>query len=127
MNDKTRSIIGWVLSGLLAALFLWSASGKLMATPEHLKMAEGMGITATWFTIIGVAELLSVILFLVPRTGVLGTLLLAAYVGGAIATHLQHDHTVATVYTPIIIEALIWITAAIRFPELTERLMGRRV
>jgi hypothetical protein len=68
--------------------------------------------------LLGVVEIISVLLFIIPRTGILGTLLLAAYMGGAIATHLEHR---LPLFLPIIIQCLVWITAAIRFPELSKR------
>jgi hypothetical protein len=66
-------------------------------------------------------EFLSVLLFIIPRTGVLGTLMLAAYLGGAIATHVEHGQPFIA---PAIVQAVVWITAVVRFPELSRRLMG---
>jgi hypothetical protein len=43
--------------------------------------------------------------------------------GGAIATHLQHHQSVVF---PAAIEALVWIAATLRFPELRERVLGAR-
>jgi hypothetical protein len=119
MSPKTRNIIGWVLTGLLAVLFLWSAYGKFFGGPDMDKMAEGLGLTGGGLRLIGAVELLSLLLFIIPRTGVAGTLLLAGYLGGAIATHLEHGQPIMM---PIAISVVLWITAAIRFPELTTRL-----
>ena len=94
MSPKTKQIISWVLAGLVGALFLFSASGKLIPSEEGAKMAATFGLDASTMQMIGVVELISVILFLIPRTGVLGTLLLAAYMGGAIATHLEHGQPI---------------------------------
>lgn len=122
MTQKTKNIIGWALSIILALLFVFSASMKLMGNAEAMKGAAGMGLTAGSLQTIGIIELLSVILFLIPRTGLLGTLLLAAYLGGAIVTHLEHQQPFMV---PVILQCLVWITAAIRFPELSGRLMGK--
>jgi hypothetical protein len=85
------------------------------------KMAGGLGLTVDQLRLIGAVELLSIVLFIIPRTGVVGTLLLSAYLGGAIATHLEHAQPIIM---PIAISVVLWITAAIRFPELTGRLFG---
>lgn len=126
MSPKTRNIIGWVLTGLITAFLLFSASGKFIPSPEMDAMTPALGLTTEKLHLIGAIEIISVLLFLIPRTGVLGTLMLSAYLGGAIATHLEHP---ATGYptAAIIVMALVWITAAIRFPETTQRLMGRNV
>jgi DoxX-like family len=112
--------MGWALTGLLSLLFAYSASMKFMANDQTLKMAADMGLDASMFKILGTVELLSVVLFAIPRTGVVGALLLMAYMGGAIATHLQHHLPVPP---NVVIESLIWIAAALRFPELTHRLL----
>lgn len=59
-----------------------------------------------------------------PRlsTPILGTLLLAAYMGGAIATHLEHGQSIIA---PCVIQAFVWIVAVYRFPELRTRLFGQ--
>lgn len=122
MTEKTKQIIGWVLTGLVSALFLFSAFGKLSGNPEALKMAEASGIDAATYFKIGLVELLALILFIIPRTGILGTLLLAAYMGGAIATHVEHGQDIVA---PCVIQAFVWIVAVIRFPELTQRILGK--
>jgi hypothetical protein len=121
MSSKTKNILNWVLAGLVAAIFLGSAFFKLTGAPEAVEGATKFGLTASTFTMIGVIELVSIILFLIPRTGVLGTLLLAAYMGGAIATHLEHGESIVA---PVCISAFVWIVAIIRFPELRSRIMG---
>ena len=120
MSPKAKKITGWVITGLAALAFMMSAFMKFSAGPDSVKMAGAMGLGNN-IKIIGVLELLSLILFVIPRTGVLGTLLLAAYLGGAIATHLEHQQPF---YAPMIIECLIWIAAVLRFPELGSRIMG---
>jgi len=125
MSTKTRNIIGWVLTALLAFAFIASASMKLMASGEAAeKSAAVFGLTAGTLKLIGVVEIISLLLFVIPRTGLLGTLLLTAYMGGAIATHLEHAQPA---FAPIIIECLVWITATVRFPELSRRLMGNDI
>ncbi|KOY87188.1 hypothetical protein AD998_14460 [bacterium 336/3] len=121
MNSKTKNIINWVLAGLVGFIFVGSAISKLTGGEEALKMAAGIGLDANSFRIVGIVELISIILFLIPRTGILGTLLLAAYMGGAIATHLEHNQSVIA---PAAIQAFVWIVAVIRFEELRFRLLG---
>jgi DoxX-like family len=122
MTTKTKNIINWVLAGLVGFIFIASAFGKLAGAADALKMASSIGIDSGTFKIIGLVELLSALLFIIPRTGVLGTLLLAAYMGGAIATHVEHSLPIAA---PMGIAAFVWIVAVIRFTELTKRIIGK--
>jgi hypothetical protein len=92
-----------------------------MGSEEMLKMATKFGLDAATFKTLGALEVVCALLFLYPRTGVLGTLLLAAWMGGAIATHLEHGESVIP---GCVIQAILWIVAVFRFPELKNRLMG---
>lgn len=121
MTTKTKIIIHWSLAGVVGFIFIGSALSKFIGGEETLTMASSIGLDETSFRIVGVIELVSVVLFLFPRTGILGTLLLSAYMGGAIATHLTHGQSVAG---PAVIEAIVWIAAVFRFPELTDRISG---
>lgn len=122
MTPKTRNIIGWILSALLAIVFIGSAVIKLNASEGMLKTAAIWGISPDMLKLVAFVEIIAIVLFIIPRTGLLGTLLVAAYLGGAIATHIEHG---LSPFPPMIIEALAWITATVRFPELSRRLMGK--
>jgi hypothetical protein len=121
MSNKTQKIIYWVLTGLVSFVFVGSAIGKFTANAEALKMAETFGLNAQSYTMLAIVELISVLLFIFPRTGVLGTLLLAAYMGGAIATHLEHGQSIIA---PCIVQAFLWVVAVYRFPELKSRILN---
>lgn len=124
ISEKANRIIYWVLTALIAFVFIGSAIGKLTANEEALKMATNFGLDAKTFSIIGVVELICVLLFIIPRTGVIGTLLLAAYMGGAIATHLEHGESVIA---PSVIQAFIFLVAFFRFPELRNSLLKSKL
>jgi hypothetical protein len=120
MSPKIKTVIGWILTALIVLVFVKSISMKLIGSPEAVKHSIALGLSANTQKLLGIVELLSVILFVIPRTGLLGTLLLAAYLGGAIATHVEHDQSAVMA---IIIQCMLWITAAIRFPELSRRII----
>ncbi len=120
---KTNKIIYWTLTGLVTLVFLGSSSGKLMGNAEALKMAEGFGFNAENYRTIGVVELISVLLFLWPRTGILGTLLLSAYMGGAIATNVQHAQPLMA---PCIVLTFVLAVSFYRFPELRQKLLNQQ-
>lgn len=122
MKTKYKRILDWSLAALVTLLFVGSSIGKITGNEEALKMAVQIGLDASTFKLLGILELSSAILFFIPRTGILGTLLLAAYMGGAIAVHLSYG---ISIMPPTVIEAFIWIAAIVRFPELKARILGR--
>ncbi len=124
MSPKTSKIIGWVLAGLLTAFQLLTASGKLMAQEgsEFALQLAGMG----WWDkhiALGLLSVTCAIVFIIPRTAVFGTILMAGYWGGAIATELAHGPLQPVIFLPAI---LIIASAWFRTPELFERVLGKR-
>jgi hypothetical protein len=114
--SRERRIAGWVLSGLLTALFLFSASGKLSGAAQVVEPMQKWGL-GDHRILIGIGELTSALLFLIPRTHSLGVLLLSAYMGGAIVTHMQHGESYVL---PSVILVLIWVTGFLRHSELLQ-------
>ena len=114
LKEEARPIAAWILSCLLAALFIGSAAGKLMKAPQVVEMFQKFGLQNE-VLLIGCGELVSALLFLIPRTHSLGVLLLSAYMGGAIVTHMQHAESYVA---QSVILALIWVAGYLRRPEL---------
>lgn len=121
MSQKAIKITSWVLSIVLVLFFGMTAILKLIGNEKIIEQMAAIGLDTGVTKILGVIELISIILFIVPRTGVVGTLLLIAYMGGVIATLLQHHQPMVMF---IVIQVFIWITAALRFPELPKRLFS---
>src|SRR5690606_41257236 len=115
MTAQGAKIKGWGMTIVLARVFTMSALMKLTQNETALEQASSIGLDASTYQFIGVIEIISLILFIIPGTGVLGAMLLVAYLGGAMATHLQHQQTIAMA---VICLTLLWITAFVRFPEL---------
>ena len=122
MKTKTKKIIGWILSGLSGVMLFASAIDKVGSSEHAVQMAFSFGLSPKSYAVLGIIEAISVVLFLFPRTGILGLLLLSSYLGGAIATHLQHGQDILF---PAVFEAIVWIAAVIRFPEVTQRILNK--
>ena len=73
--------------------------------------------------LIGVGELVSALLFAIPKTHSLGVLLLSGYMGGAIVTHMQHGEPYVA---QSVILALIWVAGFLRHPEVLESFRSPR-
>lgn len=123
MNAKAIKISRWVVIGILTFLFGFSAFLKLSLTANAVAQAASMGFDSGTVRLIGAIELFSLILFLIPRTAFLGTLLLIAYMGGAIASHLQHQQPVMMA---LFVETLVWVSLVLRYPKLTATLFPFR-
>lgn len=122
MTIKTKTTISLMLTILVSALFIFSAVGKMAGTKEVIEGAKAMGLSPATMRNIGIIELIITLLFASNRTGVIGGVLLLAYMGGAIATHLEHGQSVVA---PIAIAVFVGIVALFRFPELTLRILKK--
>ncbi len=111
MGNKAVRVIGWVVSGLMGVMLLMSAGGKLSGAMDS--EFERFGLE-DWKIIIAIGEILSTVLFLIPRTQSAGTLLLSSYMGGAIVIHMSMGD-------PIIVQSailvMIWIGSIMRNPQ----------
>ncbi len=116
IQSRARRFAGWISTLLVFGLFCGSAVGKLMAAPPVVKMLGEWGL-GDFRMLIGVGELVSALLFLIPITHSLGVLLLSGYMGGAIVTHMQHGEPFIA---QSVILALIWVVGYIRHPELLQ-------
>jgi hypothetical protein len=122
MPGKARRIAAWVLTGLLTLLFAFSAAMKLARAQPAVEGFEKFGLT-DFIILIGVGELVSAVLFLIPRTTSAGLLLLSSYMGGAIVTHMQHGESFVG---PSVILVLVWVAGYLRHPEVLQSFRAAR-
>lgn len=92
LSSRLGANVGWALTGVVILFLAADAGGKLLVpammaaqTPPQLKIPTDPG----FYRLLGSVLALSTALYAVPRTAVLGALLLTGYLGGAIATHLS--------------------------------------
>jgi len=98
---------GRVLSALPILAMLMSASMKLSHAPQFVAMWTGkLGFPESALTGVGLLELTCVLLYAVPRTAVLGAVLLTGYLGGAITAHVRIGDP--GLVTPLVLGALAW-------------------
>jgi len=107
--SKNRKIAGWVIAGLLTALYLFSASGKFF-NPEQMEQMNLAG----WRIIIALGEIASALLYLFPKTNRYGTLLLSSYMGGAIIVHMTGG---ISIIMPSVVLILVWVGFYLRTPD----------
>jgi DoxX-like family len=116
MNEnKKMRIAGWVLSGLVATFLIFgSAVGKFVEWEGKTEMFQHIGYSPELIMKIGVLEIILSLLFLIPRTGFIGAVLLTAYLGGATATHVRVGDQF---FFPVLVGIVMWIAFALRRPE----------
>lgn len=113
--SKIARIVGWVLTIVPAGMLTLSAVMKFLKPPEAMKGMEQFGYPERLLTPLGVVELSCMILFVIPKTAVLGAILLTGYLGGATATHVRVGDPFII---PIAMGVVIWLAIYLRDPRL---------
>ncbi len=113
--SKAALWTGRIMSVLPCLMLLFSAGMKLAHPPQLDDGFKHLGIPVTQAFGLGVLELACTIIYLVPRTSVLGAILLTGYLGGAIQSHLRVGDPY---YTQVILGVLLWGGLWLRDPRL---------
>ena len=84
-------VAGWVMSGLVVAFMIFDGGIKLVPLDVVTQSATQLGLpnSAAFARGLGILGLVCTALYVYPRTAVLGAILLTAYMGGTVATHLR--------------------------------------
>jgi len=118
MNDglsKGRRITGTVLLTLGGLMLVGSAIAKFARVPMLVTQMSAFGIDGNRLLFVAILEIVSALLFLIPLTRSIGLLLVSSFLGGAIATHLQHGDPIVQ---PSFVLVLLWLGTWLRHPEI---------
>jgi hypothetical protein len=112
------TVTGWVLTGLFS-LFMVAASiaPKLLGMPIAAETMQQLGWPPGYVLTIGILELTLLVLYLVPRTSLLGAILFMALFGGAMATHIRignplFSHVLFSIYLALFMWGGLWLRDA---------------
>jgi hypothetical protein len=112
----TRAMLwtGRGLTGLVALFFTMDAAMKLADMVQVREAAAGIGWPTTLDRPLGAIEIVGLTLYVVPRTAVLGAIVLTGLLGGAVAAHLRvgdplFSHVLFGVYVGVAMWAGLWL------------------
>lgn len=118
---KGRLWAGRAISGLAAAFMLLDAAMKLAKPTQVAEAFVRTGWPLELSVTLGAILLGSTILYVIPRTVVLGAILLTGYLGGAVATNLRLENPLFTnTLFPVYFGVLVWLGVWLRDPQLRE-------
>jgi hypothetical protein len=117
--------IGWLLSIAAVSILLMSARWKLTFDPWYVKEWGRIGWDPSMLPRIAIIQLTCVVLYLTPRTAVLGAVLLTGYLGGAISqyTRLEEPYPVLV---PLSVALFAWAGLYLREQRLWSLLPFRQ-
>ena len=112
MTERTitnkRLIAGYVLSTIPVLFLLMDGIMKLFKPAVVVDATKELGYSESVIVPLGIVLTACTILYAIPRTAVLGAVLLTGYLGGAIATHVRVAAPAFNVIFPIIVALFVW-------------------
>lgn len=115
--SKSRLWAGRIMSGLVIFFMTFDGVFKFFKSKEAIQGTVELGYDEHHLVTLGIIALIPTLLYAIPRTSVLGAVLLTGYFGGAIATHFRVDnplfsHTLFPVYLAFLMWGGIWLRNA---------------
>ena len=129
-KSSTKAVWTGRIVGALAVLFLFVDAIMKLIRPLPAPVSEAavkLGYRPQMMPVIGGVLLACVIVYVIPRTSMLGAILLTGYLGGAVATHARvGDPLFSHVLFPVYVGTLVWGGLFLRDERLRELLPLRR-
>ena len=100
---------GRVLSGLVVAFLLLDAAMHMLKPAPVVEAFARLHLSLSLAVDLGIVELLCIALYVVPRTSILGAVLLTGYLGGAVATQLPTSTSLfGEILFPVYVGVIVW-------------------
>lgn len=116
--SKARIWTGRILETLAVLFLLMDAGMKLVKPPFVVAATVQLGYPETTIVGIGAALLVCTILYVIPRTAVLGAILLTAYLGGAAASNVRAQTPLFNLSFPVLFAIIVWASLVLRSKRL---------
>lgn len=123
--SKKTLWVGRILSGLPILFLLFDSIGKFIKPTAVIEGTTALGYSPDVLTGLGVVLLFSTLLYALPRTALLGAILLTGYLGGAVATHVRVGNPWPShILFPVYLGIMIWGGLFLRNPKVRSLLIG---
>ncbi|HLK49663.1 MAG TPA: DoxX family protein [Bryobacteraceae bacterium] len=117
--SKKMILSGRILSGVMVAFLLLDGIMHITNIAPVVDASTRLGLPVSLAPALGVLELACVALYVLPRTSVLGAILLTGYLGGAVAIHLRAGSPLfGEALFPVYVGILLWGGLYLREPRL---------
>ncbi len=112
--SKTRLWSSYILQGIVAFFLFIGAVNNLIKTETALENAAALGYPESALVPMAIALIIGLCCYVIPKTSVLGALILTGWFGGAVATHIIHGDSFVILLTPILFAILVWLAIGLR-------------
>ena len=118
---------GRALTGVAVAFMLFDSITKILKVDAVVKASAQFGYPVSLLSAIGIILLCCIVVYVIPRTSILGALLITGYLGGAVEANLRIGTPLFTnALFPVYFAVLVWAGLFLRDKELWNILPLRR-
>lgn len=104
-----KTWIGRIMSGIVVLFILFDSITKIVKSPQVIEATTKLGYSPNTIPVIGLILLVLTVLYVYPRTSILGAILLTGYLGGAVASNLRIDNPLfSNTLFPIYFAVVLW-------------------
>jgi hypothetical protein len=118
---------GRTISAAVVLFLVFDGATKLIREPQVLAATAELGYPLSSIVAIGALLLACTLVYVIPRTAVLGAILLTGYLGGAVASNVRIGHPVFECLFPVLVGVLVWAGLVLRDVRLREAIIGSLV
>ena len=122
---RTTLWTGRIISALVILFMAFDSIIKVLQLAPAVEATTLLGYPASLVLMIGVIEILCLAVYVIPRTALLGAVLLTGYLGGAVASQVRAGVGLFPIVFPLIMGALIWGGLLLRDDRLCAHLLRR--
>jgi len=112
VSSKKALWTGRIISGWLVLFLLFDGVVKVLKLAPAMEGTARLGYPSSLVVPIGIVELLCVAAYVIPRTSILGAILLTGYLGGATATQVRLEDP--WFFFPVVVGVLVWAGLLLR-------------
>jgi DoxX-like family len=116
--SKAALWTGRVITALVGLFLLFDGVMKLVRPRSVVEATVKAGYAESVILPLGIVLTVSTILYLIPRTAVLGAILLTGYLGGAVDANVRGSQGPFFILLPAIFGVLVWLGLYLRDPRL---------
>jgi hypothetical protein len=107
-NHKKWLWAGRIMTALGTLFMLFDGIVHLLRIAPVVQAFQQMGYSSNVIVPLAIIELISVVLYMIPRTSILGVILLTGYLGGAVDSNVHAGNPLSIILSPVYVAIVLW-------------------
>lgn len=108
-TSHKSAVAGWIISGLSILFLVFDGITKIAVAQPVVQAMTQLGFKTDQAPAIGILLLICTLIYTIPRTAILGAVLLTGYLGGAVAVQFRVGNPVFETIFPVLFGILVWL------------------